>query len=74
MNVPHDFVVSGNFSRQADKSHGYLPYGVAWYRRRLCLHEAEAVGQGSKHSWLEFEGIMVRSKAERSGFQLDLSN
>jgi len=67
VNVPHDFVVSGNFSRQADKSHGYLPYGVAWYRRRLCLQEAEAVGQGSKHSWLEFEGVMVRSKVWLNG-------
>jgi hypothetical protein len=36
---------------------------VAWYRRRLCLQDAVAISDGSKHSWLEFEGVMVKSKA-----------
>eukprot|EP00438_Fugacium_kawagutii_P028301 Skav219876 [mRNA] locus=scaffold777:248990:256618:+ [translate_table: standard] len=63
ISVPHDFVVSGDFNRRADKSHGYLPYGVAWYRRRLCLQDAMAIGEGKKHAWLEFEGVMVKSKA-----------
>ena len=56
-------MVSGDFDKRADKSHGYLPYGVAWYRRRLCLKDAVAISDGSKHSWLEFEGVMVKSKA-----------
>jgi hypothetical protein len=56
-------VVSGDFDKRADKSHGYLPYGVAWYRRRLCLQDAVAISDGSKHSWLEFDGVMVKSKA-----------
>lgn len=67
VNVPHDFVVSGDFDKRADKSHGYLPYGVAWYRRRLCLQDAVAISDGSKHSWLEFEGVMVKSKVWLNG-------
>ena len=66
VDVPHDFVVAGNFTSRADKSHGYLPYGVAWYRRNLCLPEAAAIKEGSRSSWLEFEGVMVKSKAPRS--------
>ena len=56
-------MVSADFDKRADKSHGYLPYGVAWYRRRLCSQDAAAISNGSKHSWLEFEGVMVKSKA-----------
>lgn len=67
IDVPHDFVVAGNFTPRADKSHGYLPYGVAWYRRQLCLQEAAEIMEGSRQSWLEFEGVMVKSKVHRLG-------
>ena len=70
LDVPHDFVVEGNFTRSADKSHGYLPYGLAWYRRRLCLPEAMDIQAGRKVSWLEFEGVMVRWKAWLNGIYL----
>ncbi|CAJ1342151.1 unnamed protein product [Effrenium voratum] len=61
LDVPHDFVVAGNFSPHADKSHGYLPYKVGWYRKRLCLNVEEMQG------WLEFEGVMVRSQVWLNG-------
>ncbi|CAK9043337.1 Beta-galactosidase BoGH2A (Beta-gal) (Glycosyl hydrolase family protein 2A) (BoGH2A) [Durusdinium trenchii] len=67
IDVPHDFVVAGNFTPRADKSHGYLPYGVAWYRRQLCLQEAAEIMEGSRQSWLEFEGVMVKSKVWLNG-------
>lgn len=35
--VPHDFVVEGNFSALADKVHGYLPYGIGYYRKHLSM-------------------------------------
>jgi hypothetical protein len=54
VNVPHDFVVEGNFSETFEASHkgidratgltvgttdpkvhGYLPFGIAWYRKHF---------------------------------------
>ncbi len=35
LNLPHDFVVEGNFSQGADMAHGYLPFG-AWCAWCVC--------------------------------------
>ena len=29
----------------------------------FCLQDAVTISDGSKYSWLEFEGVMVKSKA-----------
>jgi len=70
VDVPHDFIVEGNFTPAADKSHGYLPYGMAWYRRMVCLPEAADISAGSKYAWLHFEGVMVRSQVWLNGVYL----
>jgi len=58
VNVPHDFVVEGNFSSKADKSHGYLPYAIGWYRKHVNVpHNASG-----KALILEFEGTMRDTK------------
>ena len=51
--IPHDYVVEGTFDPQADKSHGYLPKGVGWYRRDF---EILASDEG-KQFWIDFEGV-----------------
>ncbi|CAE7026995.1 unnamed protein product [Symbiodinium natans] len=70
VDVPHDFVVEGNFTPTADKSHGYLPYGIAWYRRKVCIPEAADIASGKRYAWLEFEGVMVRSQVWLNGVYL----
>ena len=51
--LPHDYIVEGQYSFQADTSHGSLPVYPAWYRKRFSL---EAADQG-KCVWLYFEGV-----------------
>ena len=57
IDVPHDFVVEGSFTRSADQAHGYLPFGVGWYRKHMDLpaHDADAVYE------LTFDGVQVQS-------------
>ena len=59
IDVPHDFVVEGSFSRTADQAHGYLPFGVGWYRKHIDLpaHDADAVYE------LTLDGVQVRALA-----------
>jgi hypothetical protein len=52
LDLPHDFVVEGNFSQQADASHGFLPYGCAWYRKTFTLPPATA----GATFWLDLDG------------------
>ena len=33
LSVPHDFIVEGTFSPDADRNHGYLPYNLSYYRK-----------------------------------------
>lgn len=62
--IPHDFVVEGNFSKAADMSHGYLPYGVAYYRRHFAL---PADARQTDTFLFEFEGVMVHSQVWLNG-------
>ena len=57
IDVPHDFVVEGSFTRSADQAHGYLPFGVGWYRKHMDLpaQDADAVYE------LTFDGVQVQS-------------
>ena len=64
LDLPHDFVVEGNFSASAsDKSHGFLPYNVGWYRRNFTLTSADA----AKSVWIEFEGVQRNSQVWLNG-------
>jgi beta-galactosidase len=51
--LPHDYIVEGEFSSQADTSHGSLPVYPAWYRKRFSLKPADR----GKCIWLYFEGV-----------------
>ncbi len=53
VDVPHDFVVEHTFTPTGDRSHGYLPKGVGWYRRTFTL-PASANGRRVR---LEFDGV-----------------
>eukprot|EP00117_Sycon_ciliatum_P049000 scpid35265/ scgid34812/ Beta-galactosidase; Lactase len=53
VDVPHDFVVSGDFEDMDDTHHGYLPRNVSWYRKHFHL---PADWEGS-HIAVHFEGV-----------------
>ncbi len=59
VDLPHDFVVEGAFSSDADMLHGYLPFGWGWYRKHFKL--PYAVDPNACVVWLEFEGIQAHS-------------
>lgn len=53
VNLPHDFVIEGNFSEAANAVHGSLPTDVGWYRKTFKL-PGDAK---EKRIYLEFDGI-----------------
>eukprot|EP00047_Mylnosiga_fluctuans_P010321 m.15788 g.15788 ORF g.15788 m.15788 type:complete len:1005 (+) comp3068_c0_seq1:28-3042(+) len=63
ISVPHDFVIEGTFTPDAQQSHGYLPQGSGWYRKRFTL-PAFFKGQSI---WLEFDGVYRNSNAYLNG-------
>lgn len=79
--VPHDFVIEGQFAENADAGHGGLPRGMAWYRRNFVLPKSSE----GKEVWIDFEGTFSDARvwvnghfvaAHRSGYtgyQIDLS-
>ncbi len=58
VSVPHDWAIAGPFDRDAKAAgeNGFLPSGVAWYRRSLSLRP-----EPGRRYFVEFDGIMERS-------------
>jgi len=53
VHLPHDYIVEGKFSPNADRNHGYLPVMPAWYRKTFTLPSMDK----GKSVWLTFDGI-----------------
>eukprot|EP01121_Diplochlamys_sp_Union-15-3_P011256 TRINITY_DN323_c0_g1_i1.p1 TRINITY_DN323_c0_g1~~TRINITY_DN323_c0_g1_i1.p1 ORF type:complete len:779 (-),score=173.01 TRINITY_DN323_c0_g1_i1:14-2350(-) len=66
LNIPHDFVVEGNFTRSADESHGFLPYGIGWYRKHFTI-PSDTKG---KTIWVDFDGTYRNTDVYLNGFFL----
>lgn len=68
LDIPHDWSIEGRFDKNAPTggAGGWLPSGVAWYRKALDL-PAEAKGQTV---WLEFDGVMANSDVWLNGHHL----
>lgn len=66
VDLPHDFVVEGTFDSKTDRSHGYLPKGIGWYRKEITLPEEDR----GKVLWLEFDGIYRNSTLWLNGHLL----
>lgn len=58
VSVPHDWAIAGPFDPNAKAAgeNGFLPSGVAWYRKSLDLNP-----QPGRRYYIEFDGIMERS-------------
>lgn len=59
VSLPHDWAIAGPFDEHAPAtgSGGFLPSGVAWYRKHFTLPASSA----NKHVFVEFDGVMERS-------------
>jgi len=70
VDLPHDFIVEGNFtplySDNATESHGFLPYGTAWYRKHLSIPDS---AKGAT-IWVDFEAIQTTSTVYLNGHLL----
>jgi Glycosyl hydrolases family 2, sugar binding domain/Glycosyl hydrolases family 2 len=64
--LPHDFVVEGNFSQNADKSHGYLPYAKAWYRKHFTLPSSASTST----AWISIGAAQTNSQVYLNGYLL----
>lgn len=53
VNLPHDYVIEGEFSPEANQVHGSLPVETAWYRK---VFEVPSEDLG-KRLVLEFDGV-----------------
>ncbi len=65
LDVPHDWSIVGEFKESAPTggAGGWLPSGVAWYRKEITLPP----GSEGKSVWIEFDGVMQNSDVWLNG-------
>ena len=63
LNVPHDFSVEGDFSTNNFSCTGYLPGGIAWYRKSFFV----PVAWGEKMVSVQFDGVSEKSQVWLNG-------
>ncbi|HEV2319350.1 MAG TPA: glycoside hydrolase family 2 TIM barrel-domain containing protein [Verrucomicrobiae bacterium] len=63
VNIPHDYVLNGTYSRTNDEKHGYLPVEPAWYRKHFTIPASD---QG-RILRLDFDGVFRDSKVWLNG-------
>ncbi|SFD54229.1 sugar-binding domain-containing protein [Flavobacterium phragmitis] len=66
VNVPHDWSVKGQLSPTLASCQGYLPGGIAWYRKSINIPQSKS---GEK-VYLYFEGVYNRSEVFINGKSL----
>lgn len=68
LNVPHDWSIEGPFDAKnpTGGGGGYLPSGVAWYRKHFTVPAA----QKDKRFFIEFDGVMANSEVWINGVHL----
>ena len=66
VHLPHDYVVEGAFTSEANAGHGSLPTPTAWYRKSFTLPD----GSAGKSVWIDFEGVYRDSLVYLNGKQL----
>jgi beta-galactosidase len=65
VDVPHDWSIVGPFAatNKTGGAGGFLPSGIAWYRKHFTLPQT-AAGQ---RVWIEFDGVMQNSRVWING-------
>ena len=68
VDVPHDWSVEGPYSPSLASATGYLPGGIAWYRRKLEIPEEKK----GKKIYVYFEGIYRNGEVFVNGISLGM--
>ena len=63
IHLPHDYVLSGDFSPANSRNHGYLPYRPAWYRKHFLIPDSDH----GKILRLDFDGVFRDSQVWLNG-------
>ncbi len=60
LNLPHDWSIEGNFSKDnpSKPEGGALPTGIGWYRKSFTLDEADV----GKKIFIDFDGVFCNSE------------
>jgi beta-galactosidase len=68
LSVPHDWSIEGPYDRSnpTARGGGYLPAGVAWYRKSFTLPAAAA----GRRVFVDFDGVMANSEVFLNGKSL----
>ncbi len=66
VNLPHDYVIEGEFDKNENNALGYLKYDNAWYRRHFKLEEADR----DRRITVYFEGVSGQSAVYLNGIPL----
>src|SRR5688500_8558814 len=66
VDLPHDWSVEGEFSPDNHVDAGYLPRGVAWYRRHFSLDESDR----GRHFLVTFDGVATHCTVYVNGHLL----
>lgn len=66
LDLPHDWSVEGEFSQDHHVDAGFLPRGVAWYRRHLVLDESDR----GRHLSITFDGVATHCTVYVNGHLL----
>jgi beta-galactosidase len=68
LNLPHDWSIEGQFSKDhpATTAGGALPTGIAWYRKSFCLSERLK----DKLVFIDFDGVSRNSEVWINGHHL----
>lgn len=66
LNLPHDWTIEGEYdkSNPSGPSCGYLPTGIAWYRKRLVIPDA---WRNQRQVFLDFDGVFRNSQVYVNG-------
>ena len=63
LDLPHDFVIEGEFTSEASHSNGFLKGGKAWYVKKFRLPESAR----GRRIFIEFDGVYRDSEIHCNG-------
>lgn len=68
VDAPHDFILLGEYTEEADSHHGYLPRNLSgWYRKGFSLPSNLVAGG---RCWIHFEGVFQQADVWVNGRHL----
>lgn len=68
LNLPHDWAIEGEFSRDnpSGTGGGALPGGIGWYRKTFTVNQADE----GKRLYIDFDGVYMNSEVFINGHSL----